>query len=100
MTEGHALDVERQVRTYVLVFVALLGLTLITVAVSLLHLPVGAAVAVALFIAGVKGSLVALYFMHLVSERKLVYWVLGFTVVCFAMVLLVPLFTQLDHIGS
>ena len=32
-------------------------------------------------IATVKGALVAGYFMHLISERKLIYWVLGFTVV-------------------
>ena len=50
---------------YILVFVSLMVLTVVTVAVSYLHLPVTAAIAVALVVATVKGSLVAGYFMHL-----------------------------------
>ena len=41
------------------------------------------AIAVALFIAVIKGTLVASYFMHLISERKLIYGLLGFTVFFF-----------------
>ena len=76
-------DIDRQVRIYVLVFVTLTVLTLITVAISRLHLPVAGAVTVALVVAAIKGSLVACYFMHLISERKLIYWVLGITVAFF-----------------
>jgi caa(3)-type oxidase subunit IV len=36
-------------------------------------------VAVALLIAVAKASLVACYFMHLISEKKLIYSVMGFT---------------------
>jgi hypothetical protein len=36
--------------------------------------------------------------MHLISERKLIYWVLGFTVACFFTVLLLPLWTHYDPI--
>ena len=50
-----------------------------TVGVSYLHLSVGAAIALALFIAAIKGSLVAAFFMHLISERKLIYAVLILT---------------------
>ena len=39
------------------------------------------AIAVALFIATIKGSLVACYFMHLISEKKLIYVVLGITTI-------------------
>jgi cytochrome c oxidase subunit 4 len=88
------------VKTYIIVFVSLLVLTLVTVAVSRLHLPVGGAVAVALVVASVKGTLVAGYFMHLLSERKLIYWVLGFTVACFLTVLLLPLWTHYDPITN
>ena len=52
-------DIDRHVRVYITVFVALMALTLITVAVSYLDLPPATAIAVALFIAVVKGSLVA-----------------------------------------
>ena len=41
-------------------------------------------VAVALVIATIKGSLVASYFMHLISERRLIYSLLIFTAIFFA----------------
>lgn len=96
MAETHEIDVKKHVRTYIAVFVSLMVLTLVTVAVSYLHLSIGWAVAVALLIATVKGSLVACYFMHLISERKLIYAVMALTVVFFVVLLLVPLFTVAD----
>lgn len=92
-------DIDKHVRTYVLVFVALMALTLVTVGVSYLHLSTGPAIALALFIAAVKGSLVACYFMHLLSEKKLIYAVLIFTVIFFLAVLLGPVLTNLDEIS-
>jgi cytochrome c oxidase subunit 4 len=100
MSDDHALDIDRHVRVYITVFVTLMALTLITVAVSYLHLSVPAAIGAALFIASVKGSLVACYFMHLISERKLIYWVLAFTVINFLGVLLIPLFTELNKVHN
>ena len=41
-------------------------------------------------IASIKGSLVACYFMHLISEKKIIYWVLALTVVFFVVLMLVP----------
>jgi len=93
-------DIDRQVRTYIFVFVTLMALTIITVAISRLHLPIPAAITVALVVACVKGGLVASYFMHLISERKLIYWVLGFTVSCFIAVLLLPLWSHFDPIHN
>jgi cytochrome c oxidase subunit 4 len=97
---GDHADIDRQVRTYILVFVSLMALTIITVTISRFHLPVPAAVTVALIVACIKGGLVASYFMHLISERKLIYWVLGFTVLCFFTVLLLPLWTHFDPIHN
>ena len=77
MTSDHAVDIDRHVRIYITVFVALMALTIVTVAVSRFHLPVPVAVTVALLVATIKGSLVACYFMHLISEKKLIYAVLG-----------------------
>ena len=93
MTSDHAADIDRHVRVYITVFVALMALTLITVAVSYLHLPLPMAVTVALLIATVKGSLVACYFMHLISEKKLIYAVLVVTAVFFAALLALPALT-------
>jgi len=100
MTDSHAADLKKHVRAYILVFVSLMALTVITVAVSYLHLPVHQAIAVALVIATIKGSLVACYFMHLISEKKLILWVMLLTVVFFVVLLLVPAFTVADRIGN
>jgi cytochrome c oxidase subunit 4 len=94
MTSDHAADIDKHVRIYITVFVALMVLTIVTVAISRLHLPVHQAVAVALFVATIKGSLVAGYFMHLISEKKLILAVLGLTVVFFAVLLFVPAVTH------
>ena len=39
MTGDHAADIDRHVRIYITVFVALMVLTIVTVAISRLHLP-------------------------------------------------------------
>lgn len=77
-------DVKKEVKGYIIVFVSLMALTLITVAVKYLHLKLAEAIVVALVIATFKASLVASYFMHLISERKLIYTILAFTVIFFA----------------
>ncbi len=91
-------DVRQQVRRYVAVFVALLCLTILTVAISTLHLAIPVAITVALFIALIKGSLVASYFMHLISERKAIYAMLILTVVFFGALMALPLFAHSDPI--
>ena len=92
-TSDHAADIDRHVRVYITVFVALMVLTIVTVAISYLDLSVPIAVTVALFVAIVKGSLVAGYFMHLVSEKKLIYAVLALTVAFFVVLLALPVLT-------
>ena len=98
MADSHAQDIDKHVRTYIIVFVSLMALTLVTVAVAFIEMPVWMAIAVALFIASVKGSLVACYFMHLISEKKLILVTLVFTVFFFVGLLLLPVFTHMDAI--
>jgi cytochrome c oxidase subunit 4 len=92
----HAVDIDKHVKQYIAVFVALMALTIITVAISRLHLPVAEAVTIALIVAVIKGSLVALVFMHLISEKKLIYAVLGLTVAFFVVLLFVPALTHFN----
>jgi cytochrome c oxidase subunit 4 len=94
MTGDHAADIDRHVRIYITVFVALMILTVVTVAVSYLDLSVPLAVTVALLVAIVKGSLVACYFMHLISEKKLIYAVLAVTAAFFVALLALPVVTH------
>ena len=72
-------DMKKHVKIYISVFAALAVLTLVTVAVSYLKLPLRQAVLTALAIAAVKGSLVAAFFMHLISEKQIIFSVLALT---------------------
>jgi len=96
---GHSPEeVDRYVRAAYFVFGSLLVLTGFTVGAYFLHLPRRLAITLALLIAVTKGTLVAAWFMHLVSERKLIFWMLGLTAVLFVPLLLLPTLTVLDHI--
>jgi cytochrome c oxidase subunit IV len=95
----HSAEIDRHIKVYITVFVALMALTIITVGVSYLHLPVPIAISVALLVATIKGSLVACYFMHLISEKKLIYAVLAVTAVFFVALLALPIFTVSNTYG-
>ena len=86
------------VRGYLAVFAALLVLTIVTVAVASLNLTEGATVAVAVTIATVKATLVAMFFMHLKGEKPMVFWSLGLTAVLFAALFAFLLWTEGDRL--
>src|ERR1700682_5021885 len=90
-------EFKKHLGKYYAVFVALLGLTAITVGVSYLKLNRPLAITVALIIASVKAGLVAGVFMHLISEKKVIYAVLLITAVFFAILLLLPNLTTFEH---
>jgi len=97
--DAHAADdVKKSVKTYYMIFGALMVFTVLTVAVSYLHLPLALAILIALVVATIKGSLVAMFFMHLMHERKVIYWALILTVIFFIFLMIVPLATNLDRI--
>ncbi len=96
MSGNHPMTVEevkKHVNTYLCVFAALLALTIVTVGVSYLHLNIMGAVAVALAVATVKGSLVALFFMHLIDEKKIIYYTIALTAVLFFVLMWVSVIT-------
>jgi cytochrome c oxidase subunit 4 len=102
MTTQAQEDFTHHVRRYLYVFYALLFGTLITVGAS--YIPFGNHafnIAVALFIACSKAFQVAGYFMHLISERKMIYGLLAFTVFFFVglMVLTVCSFADLPRMS-
>jgi len=99
MSVDSAEDIKKHVKVYIMVFAALMVLTVVTVGVAYLALAVPLAFTVALIIATVKGSLVASYFMHLVSEKSPIYWTLLVTAAFFLVLMFVPLFAMLDGIG-
>jgi len=93
-------DIKKETRTYLLVFAVLAFLTVVTVAVSYLDVNPGQAVAIALFIAAVKGSLVAAFFMHLLSEEKFIYGVLALTIFFFIAIFVLPIGNYANEIGE
>ena len=99
MSVDSAEDIKKHVKVYIMVFAALMVLTVVTVGVAYLALAVPLAITVALIIATAKGSLVASYFMHLVSEKSPIYWTLLVTAAFFLVLMFVPLLAMLDGIG-
>ena len=97
--DAHAEEIDAHVRRSIVVFGALMALTVITVAISYLQLPTPIAIMLALAIALTKGSLVALFFMHLISEKGVIYMLLITTIAFFFILLLFPLFTGLDVVS-
>ncbi len=72
MNEAEAVRVKEHVKVYVMVFVALGVLTIVTVGISYLHLPTPWAITLAMVVATIKAGLVACYFMHLISEERVI----------------------------
>ena len=88
------------IRKYIMIGVALLVFTGITVAANLVHLAVPMAITVALVIATMKGTMVAAVFMHLSHERQWIYGALILTVAFFLVLMSLPVFTTMDTIGT
>lgn len=84
MDNAHPHEISRHVKIYLLVFGALLLGTILTVTMYYIHFErMAVTITIALFIATVKASLVAGFFMHLISEKKAIYAILAATVFFF-----------------
>jgi len=92
-------DVQKSVRIYLIVFAALTVLTALTVAVAYLNLTIVPAIIIALTIATIKGSLVVGYFMHLISEKKVIIYFLILTVIFLLVLMVITLFALFDQEG-
>ncbi len=90
MTTHTAAEIKQHVTVYVRVFAALLVLTVLTVGVSYVKMPVAAGIAVALAIATLKAGLVASFFMHLSTEKRIILLTLALTAVFFVVLLIYP----------
>jgi len=99
MAHAQIEDIRKHVRAYLVVFAALAALTVITVAISRVDFGAHSInIVIGLLIATIKASLVALYFMHLISEKQVIYAVLALTVIFFIGLLFIPVFTEADNV--
>ena len=96
---GSVEEVRQHIAVYMKVAAALGVLTVVTVLASYLSFAVPLAIVVALVIATTKGSLVASFFMHLVGERKAIYWTLLLTAIFWVFLMFLPLLGQVDQLG-
>ena len=95
---SHGTVEEVHIRPYLIVFFALLAGTGLTVWASYINFGTRTVnIVVALVIATVKASLVAGYFMHLVSERKLIYGVLVSTAFFFVGLMFLTIWASHDY---
>lgn len=94
-------QIRAEMRVYLMVFAGLAVLTAATVGVFFLfHPAVHVAIIVALIIASIKGFLVAAFFMHLLSEKKVIYGVLILTVIFFIFLMALPVSHHANPFGS
>ena len=91
-------DIASHIPLYWKVFVALLAGTVITVGLYSVHFDsVAVTVAIAMFVASIKAFLVAGYFMHLLSEKKMIYSILAVTVFFFIGLMGLTIWGSNDH---
>lgn len=90
-------DIQKHVRSYMIIGAILLAGTVLTVVaaqVDLGHPYIN--IGVGLLIATVKASLVALFFMHLISEKTTIYMFMSVTVFFFFGLCVLTLWTSHD----
>jgi len=99
MSDHDTVSIQEHIRVYLTVFGALAVLTVATVLASYLDISTSEAIFLALVIASVKGSLVAGYFMHLISEKATITWILMMTALFFFVLMFLPLMSITDQVN-
>ena len=96
-------NLTHHIANYRKVFIFLLFGTVLTVSASYIEFNVQNSIAGSIFIgltiAIIKGYLVAANFMHLNSERKIIYWILLLTIFFLSLLLFIPLLCDINLMG-
>jgi len=93
-------SIEHHIQVYIKVFIALGILTLLTVAVSYLDVSFIEAFFIAITVATIKGSLVLGFFMHLITEKQMIIWILIATLIAFIILMFIPLINVTDQVNT
>ena len=97
MSGNDQAHIQEHIKVYLTVFGALAALTILTVSASFLDVSTTEAIFLALTIATIKASLVAGYFMHLITEKQTIIWSLILTFSFFLVLMFFPLITATDQ---
>jgi cytochrome c oxidase subunit IV len=91
---GHGHDspeeIRKSIKKYFMIGGVLYVLTFVTWIISFFDFGLVGTIALGLAVATTKASLVALFFMHLIDEKKLIYYTLLLTVFMFGVCMLLP----------
>ena len=87
-------------RKYVFVFISLLFLTVLTVTLSYLKHTLALTIIIAFTIALFKGGLIARYFMRLINEKPVIFWLLFLVFIFLAAILFLPVCEKFNGFGS
>ena len=91
-------ELKLAIRKCVFAFVAILLGTVITVTASQIKMgPHGVNIAVALTISVLQAALVAGFLMQLISEQRMIFWVLALTGVFFVVLFVLVMSAYADH---
>ena len=97
-------NIAKSIVHYRNIFIYLLIGTALTVGASYLEFSVQNSVAGAMFIgltiATIKGYLVAANFMHLNSEKKMIYWILLLTIFFLVVLLSIPVLWNINNMSN
>ena len=97
-------NMSHHISNYRNVFIYLLICTFLTVVASYLDFDVKDSIAggvfVGLLIASIKGYLVAANFMHLNSEKEMIYWTLLLTILFLILLLFIPLLWDINNMSN
>ena len=99
MSDHDTESIQEHIKVYFTVFGALAVLTILTVGASYLDVSTTETIFLALTIATIKASLVAGYFMHLITEKQTIIWILILTFSFFLILMFFPLITATDQTG-
>ena len=97
-------NLEHHKSIYLKILITLFALTVVTVLASYIDWDLGdrviGGIFVGLFIAAIKGFLVAGNFMHLLDEVKPIYWLLILTTIFFIVLFFMPLLWEMNLVTS
>lgn len=93
MNTANPEEIKKETRKYFFIFLIILSLSLLTVGISYLRLSLPVAIFFALAITGIQVFFAAGYFMHLITEKRaILYIILALTVIFLSGVLFLPVF--------
>lgn len=92
--------IRASIKKYMVVGAILYVLTVVTYLVSFIELAIGPTIVLGMAVATTKASLVALFFMHLIDEKKVIYYTLALTVMMFVLCMVLPSATTHSAVGD